>query len=101
MPALQFIAALALLTIYGVMTLGPMFGAHAADGDMKQSTTNIVLIVASFLFGSAVGSARKDDTNAALTAQLLTQAPVPPTAPAAPVRIDDSVPIKTQEVPAP
>jgi hypothetical protein len=42
-----------------------------------------------YFFGSSSGSAKKDDTNAALTAQLVSSPPIiPPTVPAVPVKED-------------
>lgn len=71
MPALQFIAALLLLVLFAVLAVGPMFGLKPADSDMKETEKAVILILVGFLFGSAVSSAKKDDVNAALTAQIV------------------------------
>lgn len=82
MPALQFIAALVLIALFCLLAAGPMFHLSPADDDMKATLKDIMLILTGFLFGSAVSSAKKDDQNALLAAQLLPAPPSPP--PAAP-----------------
>ncbi len=81
MPTLQFTAAMIILLIFGTMALGPMFGAKPADTSMAETEKAIILILVGFLFGSAVGSAKKDDQNAALTAQILAAPPAAPSFP--------------------
>lgn len=71
MPWLQAVAALVIIALFCVLAVGPMFGLAPADVDIKETLKAIMLILTGFLFGSAVGSARKDDQNAALTAQIV------------------------------
>lgn len=78
MPWLQAIAALIIIALFCLLAAGPMFGLSAADDDMKATLKDIMLILTGFLFGSAVSSAKKDDQNAALTAQLLPTVPADP-----------------------
>lgn len=89
MPWLQAIAAMLILLLFCVLSVGPMFGLAAADGDMKETLKAIMLILTGFLFGSAVSSAKKDDANAALTAQLI--APGPPLGTVPTGKTDDPV----------
>lgn len=49
-----------------------------------------------YWLGSSQSSAKKDDQNAALASQLAVSTP-PTTGPAAPVKVDDSTPIKVEE----
>lgn len=77
MPWLQAIAALIIIALFCLLAAGPMFGLSAADDDMKATLKDIMLILTGFLFGSAVSSAKKDDQNAALTAQIVASPPVP------------------------
>ncbi len=95
---MQVFACFVILSLFSAATIMPMFGFKIVDTGMGETVKNIVLILIGFLFGSSAASAKKDDTNAALTSQLLTTPPVP-TVPAAPVTIDDTTPIRTQEVP--
>lgn len=70
MPWLQATAALIILALFCVVAVGPMIGWRAADVDMKETLKAVMFILVGFLFGSAVSSAKKDDQNAALVAQL-------------------------------
>ena len=90
-----FLAVSITLGFFGVIT------ALMIRGDIPSSVKDILLVmlgallaswkeVCSYFFGSSSGSARKDERNDALTAQLAS-------VPAAPVRIDDSTPVKVQE----
>lgn len=75
MPWLQAIAAMIILALFCVLAVGPMLGLKPADVDIKEVEKAIVLILTGFLFGSSAASAKKDDQNAALTAQLLPASP--------------------------
>ncbi len=91
------------------ITLG-FFGVVAAlfiHGDIPSTVKDILLVMlgallaswkelTGYFFGSSSGSARKDERNEALAAQLSV-----PTVPAAPVKIDDSKPIAVKEVSPP
>lgn len=103
MPILQFIAALVLIALFCLLAAGPMFGAQAADDDMKATLKDIMLILTGFLFGSAVSSGKKDDQNAALTSALIATPPAPPPLPAAPVDVNvaNPAPLPVEVVPAP
>ena len=67
--------------------------AYKVEADIKQTLFTLVTAVVFFFIGKNTDSANRD---AVITAAAI--APYPPTAPAAPVRIDDSTPIKIQEV---
>ena len=71
MPWLQAVAAIIILALFCAVALGPMVGWKPADVDMKETLKAVMFILVGFLFGSAVSSAKKDDQNAALTAQLV------------------------------
>lgn len=79
MPWLQAIAAMMFIVLFCAVVLAPMVGLHSADDDMKETLKNIMFILVGFLFGSSLGSVKKDDQNAQLTAQIV--APTPPTPP--------------------
>lgn len=90
-----------------VITVG-FFGVIAALmklGDIPSSVKDILLVmlgallaswkeVTGYFFGSSSGSAKKDEQNAALAAQLVPPIPMGLT----PVKIDDSTPIKVEDV---
>lgn len=98
-PRIQAVIALLLLLILGgVVFLPGLVKGFTVDADTKQFVFTATAIAVTFYLGSSSSSAKKDEQAAALTAQLMPSAPVVPTAPAAPVKIDDSTPIKTQEV---
>ena len=65
MPWVQAVAATVVLALFCALALLPMFGFKPADPAMVEAAKNFALILISFLFGSAVGSAKKDDTIAA------------------------------------
>lgn len=75
MPWLQATAAMIILILFCTLAVGPMLGLKPADVDIKEVEKAIVLILVGFLFGSSANSAKKDDQNAALTAQLLPSTP--------------------------
>lgn len=77
MPWVQALAAGLLLGLFCVLATGPMFGLKPADPSLVETEKAVVLILVGFLFGTSVGSAKKDDQAAALTAQIVA-APVPP-----------------------
>ena len=95
MPWLQAIAAMIILILFCAVAIGPMVGWQPADVDMKETLKAVMFILVGFLFGSAVGSAKKDDLNAALTAQLLP--PVTPLTSATPAGTP-SDPVNVTEV---
>lgn len=67
MPWLQAASAMILLVLFCAVVIAPMIGLNGADDDMKETLKNIMFILVGFLFGSSVGSVKKDDQNAALT----------------------------------
>ena len=62
MPWIQAISGMVVLALFCVLAVGPMFGLKDADPAMVEAAKNFALILISFLFGSAVGSAKKDET---------------------------------------
>lgn len=80
-PRVQAAIALLLLLMFaGVLFVPAFVPAFKIDPDTKQSLFTLTVMAVSFYLGSSSGSAKKDDQNAALTAQLA-GAP-PPIAPA-------------------
>ena len=67
MPALQFVAAVVVLALYSALSLLPMWGFKPADPATVETTKNVMMILVGYLFGSAVGSAKKDETISQLT----------------------------------
>ena len=93
MPWLQAIAAMIILVLFCTLAIGPMLGLKPADVDIKEVEKAIVLILVGFLFGSSANSAKKDDQNAALTAQLIPSTPlgtVPTGTPTDPVNVKEA-----------
>jgi hypothetical protein len=94
-PRVQASIVGALLLMYaGVLFLPAWQPAFKVDADMKQTLFNLVTAVVFFFIGKNTDSATRD---AAITAAAISS----PTVPAAPVKVDDSTPIKTQEVSPP
>lgn len=89
MPWLQAAAAMLILLCFFAALFTVLLRPIAADArdiaaPMIEVLKAVVLILVGFLFGTSVSSAKKDDANAALTAQIVaTPAPVPLAAPAA------------------
>lgn len=100
MPWLQAVAALIIIALFCFIAVGPMLDLAPADDDMKETLKAIMLILTGFLFGSAVGSARKDEQNAALVTQIVANEPTPGNglADAKPAGTTDD-PVAVQEVP--
>ena len=91
-PAVQALIALALLLMFaGVMFLPAFVAGFAVEADTKQTLFTLVTAVVFFFIGRNTDSAGRD---AAITAAAIAG----PTVPAVPVKVDDSTPIKTQEV---
>ena len=80
MPYLQFISALIILALFVAITILPMLGMDTADPATVETAKNVMLILVGYLFGSAAGSAKKDETIANLTA-VVPAAPTPPAVP--------------------
>lgn len=91
MPWLQAGAAMLILIAFFAALFTVLLRPIAADArdiaaPMIEVLKAVVLILVGFLFGTSVSSAKKDDANAALTAQIVaapTPPPAPPVAPAA------------------
>jgi hypothetical protein len=92
-PAVQAIIAFVLLVMFaGVLFLPGIVPGFQPEADTKQTLFTLVTAVVFFFIGKNTDSARNE-------AQLTAAAIAPfPTVPAAPVKVDDSTPIKTQEV---
>lgn len=86
MPWLQAVAAMIILMLFCAMALGPMFGLKPGDPSTLETEKAIVLILVGFLFGTSVSASKKDDQNAALTAQVVAPPVLP--APADPVKTE-------------
>lgn len=90
MPWLQAAAAMLILLCFFAALFTVLLRPIAADArdiaaPMIEVLKAVVLILVGFLFGTSVSSAKKDDANAALTAQIVaTPAPASPLAPAPP-----------------
>jgi len=81
-PRVQAAIALVLLIMFaGVLFVQAFVPSFKVEADTKQALFNLVVMAVSFYLGSSSGSAKKDDQNAALAAQLA-GAPSPPPAPA-------------------
>lgn len=100
-PAIQAGIALALLAMFaGVLFLPAFQAAFKVEADTKQTLFTLVTAVVFFFIGKNTDSASRD-------AQITTAAlapvppplvvPIPPTVPAAPVKIDASTPVKVEE----
>ena len=76
MPRLQAVATVVILALLCVMAVGPMVGMKPPSAGMEELEKAIVYILVGFLFGTSVSSGKKDEANAALTAQLAA-APTP------------------------
>ena len=95
-PAVQALIAAALLLMFaGVLFLPALKETFKVDADTKQTLFTLVTAVVFFFIGKNTDSVNRD---AAITAAAIAPSPMPPTVPAAPVKVDDSTPIKTQEV---
>lgn len=99
-PAVQAIIAGALLLMFaGVLFLPAFKETFRVEADTKQTLFTLVTAVVFFFIGKNTDSANRDAqiTAAAIAptapAQVLMQ-----TVPAAPVKIDDTTPIRTEEV---
>jgi len=104
MPWLQAICALIILVcFFGIVFLLLLRTTPVADDvkdivmPMIEVLKAIILILIGFLFGSSANSAKKDEQNAALTAQIVAPPPTP-LPPTTPVKVDDTTPIKVHEV---
>lgn len=96
---MQGFIALLLIANFTFMLVAPsVLPGYKAPGDaLTQTLVNLVILAVGYYLGSSQGSARKDELNAnqqdkaivALTAAV----PAP-----APVKVDDSTPIKVEEV---
>jgi hypothetical protein len=62
----------------GVMFVPVFVPAYKIDPASQQALFTLVVMAVSFYLGSSSGSAKKDDQNAALTAQLAATPPEPP-----------------------
>lgn len=105
MPWLQAGAAMLILVAFFAALFTVLLRPIAADArdiaaPMIEVLKAVVLILVGFLFGTSVSSAKKDDANAALTAQIVATPalPAPPVAPA-PVAIPPTNPVNPVPVP--
>jgi hypothetical protein len=90
----------------GVMFVPVFVPAYKIDPASQQALFTLVVMAVSFYLGSSSGSAKKDDQNAALTAQLAATPPEPPApliapAPIAPAPAAALVTVPTPTPPAP
>lgn len=100
---MQGLIALLLIGNFTFMLIAPsVIAGYKPPGDaLTQTLVNLVILAVGYYLGSSSGSARKDEINATQQDKAMTAlAPLAavPTAPAVPVKIDDSTPIKTREV---
>ncbi|ERR1019366_1260295 len=106
-PRVQAGIALVLLLMFaGVMFVPVFVPAYKIDPASQQALFTLVVMAVSFYLGSSSGSAKKDDQNAALTAQLAATPPEPPApliapAPIAPAPAAALVTVPTPTPPAP
>lgn len=102
---MQGLIACLLMMNFTFMLLAPSIfpGYKPPSEALVQTLVNLVILAVGYYLGSSQGSARKDEINAAQQDKALTLAAAPATlpVPAVPVKIDDSTPVKTQEMPAP
>src|SRR5688572_20663714 len=98
-PRVQALIAAILLGLFaGVIFLPAFLPGFEVEADTKQTLFTLVTAVVFFFIGKNTDSAGRE---AQLTAAAIAPAPPPivvPTVPAAPVKIDDSTAIRTQEV---
>lgn len=98
-PRVQALIAGVLLGLFaGVIFLPALVDGFEVEADTKQTLFTLVTAVVFFFIGKNTDSAGRE---AQLTAAAIAPAPPPvivPSVPAAPVKIDDTTPIKTQEV---
>ena len=69
---MQGVIALLLMGNFTVMLLGPsLFSSYKPpEAGLTQTLVNLVILAVGYYLGSSSGSAKKDEANAALTAQL-------------------------------
>jgi len=95
---MQGLIALLLIGNFTFMLVAPsIFPSYKPPGDaLTQTLVNLVILAVGYYLGSSQGSARKDELNASqqdkAIVALTGAAPL-----AAPVKIDDSTPIKVEE----
>jgi len=92
-PRVQAGIALLLLTMFaGVMFVPVFVPAYKIDPASQQALFTLVVMAVSFYLGSSSGAAKKDDQNAALTAQLAATPTPPPLSPQPDVPPDPPAP---------
>ncbi len=99
-PRVQALIAGILLGLFaGVIFLPAFLPGFEVEADTKQTLFTLVTAVVFFFIGKNTDSAGRE---AQITAAAIAPAPMPvaivPTVPAAPVKIDDTQPIRTTEV---
>ena len=93
------LAVLIVLGFFGIMVLLAIVKVPVENKDTLIQMVGALILafggLMGYLYGSSKSGEAKDRALAAVAAMPVNP---PPTVPAAPVRIDDSTPIKTQEV---